>query len=102
MKGTIRKIDLMHRMFGVCEGHKCGDCSNMVEHRYNKVYRKCTVYGVSSSESTDWAKRWTACGMFNQEYTGTEIKRIVRRGSGEKEPEEPMEGQMNYWRRNDN
>lgn len=100
MKGTIRKIDLMHRMFGVCEGNKCGECSNMVEHRYDKVYRKCTVYGVSSSEATDWAKRWTACGMFNQNYDGGDIKCLVRRGSADKESEEPMEGQYSFYDEN--
>lgn len=100
---SIRKIHLMHRFFGVCEGKTCGDCRSLISVRLGyKCLSKCVVYGVSSSVATDWAKRWTACGMFNQEYTGTEIKRIVRRGSGEKEPEEPMEGQMNYWRRNDN
>ena len=100
MKGTIRKIDLMHRMFGKCEGHKCGECSNMVEHQYDKVYRKCTVYGVSSSEATDWAKRWTACGMFNREYRFGEVVRLVGRAGKEKGPEEPMEGQYSFYDEN--
>ena len=72
----------------------------MVEHRYNKVYRKCTVYGVSSSEATDWAKRWTACGMFNQNYDGGDVKCLVRRRSADKESEEPMDGQYLFYDKN--
>lgn len=94
---ATRKIDLMHKHFGRCPGHTCGECSNLQEHRYDKVYRKCTVYGISASEATDWAKRWEACGIFNKEYRGEPIVRPVGRGSNgkrEKEPEQPIDGQI--------
>ena len=88
----LRKIELMHRQFGVVEGKTCGQCSNLTEHRYNKLYRKCKVYGETSSEATDWAMRWTACGMFNKEYAGGPIMRLVGR-SANKQPEKPLDGQ---------
>lgn len=27
---TLRKIDRMHALFGRCEGHTCGECSNFI------------------------------------------------------------------------
>lgn len=67
MKVTKKKIEAMHRRFGKIEDKKCGDCCNLVFHRQGKKYFKCALYGTSSSLSTDWAKKWTACGMFNKE-----------------------------------
>lgn len=96
MRAT-RKIDLMHKHFGRCQGHTCGECSNLQEHLWDKVYRKCAVYGISASEATDWAKRWEACGMFCKEYHGGPIVRLVGRGAGGKrvkEPEQPIDGQI--------
>lgn len=97
MKKAVRKIELMHKHFGRRQGHTCGECSNLIECRWDKVYRKCSVYGDSASEATDWAKRWEACGLMNQEYHGLPIVRLVGRGSGGKkirEPEQPIEGQI--------
>ena len=60
---AVRKIDLMHRFFGKDEAHTCGECNNLCSYRYRgKTYRKCEIYGVTNSEASDWAKRWTACG----------------------------------------
>ena len=89
---ATRKIDLMHKCFGRFPGHTCGECSNLHERRYDKVYRKCTVYGISASEATDWAKRWEACGIFNKEYCGEPIVRLVKRWSNGK-LEQPIDGQ---------
>ena len=76
---ALRKIDLMHKFFGICEGHTCGECSNLVEEPYHgKMYRKCKVYGQSNSEATDWAKRYLACGRFNEPYTGRPIIECVK------------------------
>ena len=63
MVKALRKIELMHRQFGVIEGKTCRECSNLTEHRYDKLYRKCKIYGETSSEATDWAMRWKACGI---------------------------------------
>lgn len=76
---AIRKIDLMHRTFGMDPAHICGECHNLVEYSYHdKLYRKCKVYGLTSSAATDWAKRYIACGRFNQEHNGREIVWLVR------------------------
>ena len=94
---TIRKQQLMYKHFGMCNGHLCGECSNLVEGRYHdKILRKCKVYGLTHSEASDWAKRWQACGMFNKPYTGGPIIELVKRSSNKppQAPEEPLEGQM--------
>lgn len=91
---ALRKIELMHRLFGQREGHICGECPHLRERRYDKVYRKCAVYGISASEATDWAKRWPACGMFGREYKGGSVVKLVRYGQSPREPEEPLEGQI--------
>ena len=93
---AVRKIDLMHQQFGRCEAHICGQCDNLISERYHdRTYRKCKVYGLTNSEASDWVKKWTACGMFNKEYTGSPIIRLVRPDKKTDEAEcEPIEGQM--------
>ena len=95
---ALRKIDLMHRQFGKCDGHTCGECSNLIEHRYDKCYRKCKVYGCSHSEASDWAKRWVACGLFNKPWSGKPIMRFVRptRTDREEERNIPLDGQLSW------
>ena len=91
---ALRKIDLMHRHFGKTDGHCCRECSNLTEGNWG--HKKCRVYGNTSSEASDWAKRWQACGMFNKPYTGGPIIQLVKRSSNKppQAPEEPLEGQM--------
>lgn len=94
---AVRKIELMHRQFGKCEAHICGQCDNMISERYHgKTYRKCKVYGITNSEASDWVKRWTACGMFNKAHTGRQIIELVRpeRKAVDIDRYEPLEGQL--------
>jgi len=65
----IKKIEAMHKQYGITDGKKCGDCVNLIERQYGNKYFKCAVYGMSCSTSTDWAKKYQACGMFNVEVT---------------------------------
>ena len=75
----IRKIDLMHKYFGKTD-YKCGDCNNLIWYdHHGRNYKKCRIYGLSHSEATDWALRWQSCGKYNQEYTGKEIVKMVKR-----------------------
>lgn len=94
----VRKIELMHQLFGKCDGRRCGECSNFASGRYHDtILRKCEVYGLTHSEATDWAKRWEACGMFNREHSGpTVIEQKKRRiFEPEKTPETIMlEGRL--------
>ena len=96
MAGNGKKEELMHQLFGVCSDHTCGECSNFVSGRYHsKILRKCEVYGLTHSEATDWAKRYVACGMFNQEYKGRPIIEVKRHMSREVDTE-PLEGQVSF------
>lgn len=94
---ALRKIDLMHKFFGICEGRTCGECSNLVEEPYHgRMYRKCKCYGQTNSAASDWAKRYLACGMFNKPYKGRpNIERVkpVRTNKEEAQRIE-LEGQM--------
>lgn len=94
---AVRKIDLMHREFGFSPGNKCKTCSNLTAHFYDKRYYKCTVYGESMSEATDWVLKWDACGMYNKDPEGKGgIVRLVR-GVPKEIREEPLEGQQTLW-----
>jgi len=90
---AVRKIDLMHKLFGFCDG-KCEECSNFREYQWNRrTYFKCAVYGETSSEASDWRKSYIACGMKNREYKGNPvIGSVIRDARGN--VEEQIEGQM--------
>lgn len=97
---AVRKIELMHRMFGKDEAHKCGECNNLCTFRYrDKTYRKCEIYGVTHSQASDWAKRWTACGLFNGHYHGDRVINYVRpdRPSPPIESDPPLENQISLF-----
>ena len=93
---ALRKIDLMHNLFGKVEQLKCRDCSNLITGRYHdKTLRKCKVYGLTHSEASDWALKYSACGLFNKEYNGPEIiKRLRSHSRRQHEDVSPLEGQM--------
>lgn len=45
---ALRKLALMHRFFGVLDGHTCRECSNFIKGKYHdKVLCKCKVYGLT-------------------------------------------------------
>ena len=91
---ALRKLALMHQKFGRCEGHICGECSNLISGYYRgRILRKCTIYGVTHSEASDGAKRWYACGLFNGTYTGRPIIELVKPG---KDGGEPLENQISF------
>lgn len=76
---ALRKIALMHRVFGVSDGHTCRECCNFVNGKYHdRTLCKCRVYGMSPSEASDWAGRWQACGAFNREIRmGADMMEVV-------------------------
>ena len=40
---ALRKLDLMHRFFGVSDGHTCRECSNFTKGKiHSKTIHKCT------------------------------------------------------------
>ena len=93
---AMRKIALMHRLFGVCEGHACRECSNLVKGRYHdRILTKCKVYGMTHSEASDWAGRRQACGAFNQAINrGPIIRDVVPDRQRKEADNSPLDGQM--------
>ena len=75
---STKKIDLMHEMFGEDPEHKCADCENLISHTASKKWHKCSCYGNTSSEATDWRLKYTACGLFNMPYKGTPIIEVKK------------------------
>lgn len=90
---AVRKIDLMHKLFGFGDGN-CPDCKHFqVVCRQGGTYFKCSVYGNTPSEASDWRKKYIACGMKNREYKGNPvIGSVIRDARGN--VEEQIEGQM--------
>ncbi len=94
---ALRKIDLMHRQFGKCEGYACRECSNLIHTRAgDRPLTKCKVYGETSSEASDWTQRWQACGMFNKPWDKGPIIRLVRPERTKQEDAQriPLDGQI--------
>ena len=95
---AIRKIDLMHRIFGVSEGHTCRECSNFVKGKYHdRTLCKCRVYGMTHSEASDWAGRWLACGAFNMEISRWPvIQEVIPERKKQEAENTPIEGQIRF------
>lgn len=91
---ALRKIDRMHALFGLQDGHTCGECSNFVRGKYRgMMIQKCKVYGMTHSTASDWAKRYPACGMFNHNYTGVDVIRLSKQFK-KQDDEHPLDGQL--------
>jgi hypothetical protein len=76
---TLRKIELMHKLFGICQDKKCPECGHWKEWSCNdRRLMKCDVYGMTNCEATDWRKKYDACGLFNAPYVGKPIVTMVR------------------------
>lgn len=91
----LRKIARMHSLFGESKGNKCKDCCHFHREQYRgRYYRKCLIYGDTQSETSDWAGKYDACGLYNKLYGG-DIEIISIRPS--KEPDEPLEGQISIF-----
>ena len=93
-QAVLRKIDAMHAYYGKKPGRRCGDCAHIAKNEYGQTYYKCLAYGDSKSEATDWALKWTACGLWNRELSAGHVP-LVRRLKPELKQSAPVEGQMN-------
>ena len=90
-----RKIDAMHLFFGVLPDYRCEDCDNLIQGDYHGMHlRKCTVYGATHSEATDWRKKYIACGLYNKEYNGRPIIELLNGASRKVDTEQPIKGQI--------
>lgn len=74
----LRKIDLMHHLFGEVQDKKCKDCDNLVSYTASHKWYKCKCYSIGSSEASDWRLKYTACGLFNKPYDGNPVIKMVK------------------------
>lgn len=93
---TNRKITAMHSEFGENTAHKCKDCPNLRTINVGKKRYKCAAYGVSFSAASDWAKRWTACGLYGTQFEELHVRPLMERVIPTKRKEEPLDGQMTF------
>ena len=91
----LRKIEAMYEVYGHGTG-KCANCPHFKETFLDKAYFKCTVYGESHSEATDWRKKWEACGLIDQPFPFQD-ERIVKLREGKPKYDEPLEGQISIF-----
>lgn len=91
-----RKIEAMHRKFGTDpQGRKCKDCANLVRVQpSDRHYWKCTQYGVSCGESTDWRVGYPACGCINRESGEYPVIDQLKHKSRAVIERQEIEGQM--------
>lgn len=93
-----RKITAMHREYGKDCAHKCADCPNLCVYMANKTCYKCAAYGVSSSAASDWAKSWTACGMYGHPARKGDTPLFERLKHAKRKADvEPLDGQISMW-----
>ena len=93
----MKKIDLMHATFGVDpKCRRCKDCPCLVRVTpTSREYYKCSVYGESNSEATDWPGKWLACGRFGKPLAPGENTVLHQaKGSARKSTEAPLPGQI--------
>lgn len=93
---AIRKIEAMHKEYGKQYGLTCSDCQHLSSYNQSRTWYKCEVYGNTRSESTDWAKRNVACGMFNRPFNPNKQKPLleqIKRKERHRE-RDPIEGQI--------
>lgn len=74
---ALRKNELMRFKFGTEFGHQCKECKNLCFYEANRKYFKCSVYGNTNSEASDWKLSYEACGMFNKDYDGLPVIKLV-------------------------
>lgn len=90
------KITAMHREYGKNTAHRCADCPNLCIHATTSHTRyKCMAYGASASAATDWAKRWTACGLCGKPLPADHVP-LIKRLTRTKQQENPIDGQMTF------
>lgn len=92
----MRKIEAMHHHYGKTGGI-CKNCCNFDMYQCSgKRVSKCTAYGLSHSEASDWSGRHQACGKYNVPFDNekeTPLIVVLKRGKRETE-DIPCENQI--------
>lgn len=103
MSEDVKRIDLMHMLYGRKNGRHCNTCKHFCKIRTSRNIYKCRLYGITNSKATDWRHSDKACGMYNRELPEGFKTVMNRKKSGElicKEEELPpmqLEGQYNIF-----
>lgn len=92
----LKKIDLMHEMFGKADG-KCADCTNLISHlgTGRRRWFKCMIYGDTNSSASDWRQSYDACGM-KDKLPANGMKAVIQ--LKHKKPETVCEGQISMFK----
>lgn len=91
----LRKIDLMHKLFGTIPDRKCKECDHLCSFEANRKWFKCENYGNTSSEATDWRLKWSACGLIDiPKRLELPVVKMLRFYNQEPKIESQCEGQM--------
>ena len=86
----------MYNFFGKADG-KCKNCEHYQTFKYHdKPYRKCSVYGITQSESSDWKAGYDACGLFPNKDSSYD-RDIIELRIGNNKTEEQIDGQINLF-----
>ena len=96
MAKRLRKIKAMHHFYG-CDpkGRVCIECDHLIWGEYHdKRYYKCTVYGCSHSDATDWRKSYSACGLIGKAFPDGDKRIIDILKHNPVNVENPIEGQI--------
>lgn len=93
---TDRKITAMHREYGKDHAHRCEDCPNLRADKASRARYKCMAYGASAFAATDWAKRWTACGLYGKTLA-IDCVPLIKRLTRTKKQEKPLDGQIGFF-----
>lgn len=104
MEPELKKLEIMHSLYGRRDREVCRRCKHFCKLRPGKknLY-KCRVYGITQSEATDWRLSYKACGMFNMELPDGFETVMDRKKSrkldchAESLPPIQLDGQMNIF-----
>ena len=103
MRTGDEKIQLMYEEYGRMAGCRCRSCDHLIAHvngDCTKVWYKCTMFGDSGGEATDWRCSNEACGAIRIEPSEARKRKlygeVYRRCKGirKKKPEQQIRGQM--------
>lgn len=89
-----RKIEAMYSVYGTGIGI-CAECPHFRKKIFDRTYHKCTVYGDSNCEATDWRKNWKACGLIDKPFPSGD-RRIVETIIAQREEDKPIEWQVSF------
>lgn len=94
-----RKIVAMHKVYGKSYGLTCKNRPNLECHevRSGRRYYKCKAYGTSHADSTDWAMRWPACGLFGKPFPMDERPLVERLSYARRRDPGPVDGQISMF-----